>query len=128
MHVSEFPLRHSMSSAVAIDLGFVGTPIMPRRFAGTSNPKFSAASIGLMRPVSIGIHPMLQAVLQPYKEREWATHGGRIVGVLGRTREPFSWAPWWTGDVSAEKMKQRSKQLWKTSTEILQKYGCTVCQ
>eukprot|EP00526_Cylindrotheca_closterium_P009520 CAMPEP_0113624310 /NCGR_PEP_ID=MMETSP0017_2-20120614/12528_1 /TAXON_ID=2856 /ORGANISM="Cylindrotheca closterium" /LENGTH=431 /DNA_ID=CAMNT_0000534329 /DNA_START=8 /DNA_END=1303 /DNA_ORIENTATION=+ /assembly_acc=CAM_ASM_000147 len=126
LHASEFSIQHTESISVAIDLGWVGTSIQP-----WMSGKVTPTSLGWMRSASIGIYPMLQAILQPsfdqQEQRNWSQQGGVTMDPLGKTNEPFSF-PWWSGDASPEKMKQVGKELWTTSTEILQKHGCTVCQ
>lgn len=124
LHVSEFSKRHPQSTALAIDLGWVGTSIQPW-MSGQITP----TSLGWMRSASVGIYPMLQAILleQPAKDRNWSTQGGVTMDPLGNVREPFSF-PLWRGDASPEVMKQAGQELWKKSTEILQQHGCTVCQ
>ncbi|KAL3927479.1 MAG: hypothetical protein SGBAC_013070 [Bacillariaceae sp.] len=124
LHVSEFSKRHPQSTALAIDLGWVGTSIQPW-MSGQITP----TSLGWMRSASVGIYPILQAILleQPAKDRDWSTQGGVTMDPLGNLREPFSF-PLWRGDASPEVMKQVGRELWKKSTEILQQHGCTVCQ
>lgn len=122
LHISEFPLRHPESISIGIDLGWVGTSIQP-----FMSYQVSPTSLGWMRSASIGIYPMMKAILQPPIDRNWAKQGGINIGVLGQLNEPFS-HPWWSGDLSSENMKQVAKKLWQKSTEILQQHGCTVCQ
>ncbi|CAJ1941247.1 unnamed protein product [Cylindrotheca closterium] len=132
LHASEFSIKHPESTSVAIDLGWVGTSIQP-----WMTGQVSFTSLGWMRSASIGIYPILQAVLRPSVDlptdetsisRNWSQQGGVTIDTLGNIREPFSY-PWWRGDASSEKMKQVAKELWTKSTEILQQQGgCTVCQ
>ena len=60
LHVAEFPLRHPRAKAIAIDLGWVGTSIQP-----WMRGQITPTSLGWMRSARIGIHPILQAILQP---------------------------------------------------------------
>ena len=122
MHASEFPLKHPNAISIAIDLGWVGTKIQP-----WMRKQVNPSSLGWMRSASIGIHPMMHAILQPSFDRDWAKQGGINISVLGRFSEPFS-KPWWTGDASPEKMREMGKRLWQKSSEILQAHGCAICQ
>lgn len=130
MHTAEMSRRHPSTTAISIDLGFVGTSIL-----SLMRGSFPPTSLGLMRSASIGIYPVLQAILQPLdyfdsqeqqQSRDWSSKGGLLIDTLGSTYEPFSrW--WWRGKASRERMEDIGRQLWEKSTVILKEHGCTVC-
>mmetsp|Transcript_13098 Transcript_13098/g.27738 ORF Transcript_13098/g.27738 Transcript_13098/m.27738 type:complete len:133 (-) Transcript_13098:150-548(-) len=130
MHASEIPRVHEQSTAVAIDLGWVGTSIQSF-MTGSLTP----ASVGWMRSADVGVLPVLHAVLTEKdslidalgRKGGWA-EGGVIMNVHGRVEEPFS-AYYWTSngisgyDVGKERMKYLSELLWRTSREIFEQRG-----
>ncbi|KAL7462801.1 hypothetical protein ACHAXS_003176 [Conticribra weissflogii] len=130
MHASEIPRAHEQSTAVAIDLGWVGTSIQSF-MTGSLTP----ASVGWMRSASVGVLPVLHAILTKKEDLMnslgrkggWA-EGGIIVNVYGRVEEPFS-ASHWTSkgisgyDVGKERMKYLGGLLWRTSREIFEERG-----
>ncbi|KAL7503611.1 hypothetical protein ACHAXN_001378 [Cyclotella atomus] len=131
MHVVEIPLRHDMATAVAIDLGWVGTGIQ-----SFMEGSFTPASVGWMRSVDVGVLPALHAILSTNDElldgsvnhfmsnnREWKD-GGIVIGVFGRTAEAFVFDWFWKEERSLgrTKMLELSKGLWNVSEEIIEKH------
>ncbi|KAL3779017.1 hypothetical protein HJC23_011456 [Cyclotella cryptica] len=124
MHVVEIPRHHPQSTSVAIDLGWVGTHIQPF-MDGTLSP----TNLGWMRSASVGVLPVLHAILSSDEElmegldRQW-TDGGILMNVFGRSEEPFS-QPWWSERVNLGKsrMLDLSLELWNASKTLIQKYS-----
>jgi NAD(P)-dependent dehydrogenase (short-subunit alcohol dehydrogenase family) len=131
MHVVEIPLRHDMATAVAIDLGWVGTGIQ-----SFMEGSFTPASVGWMRSVDVGVLPALHAILSTNDElldgsvnhfmsnnREWKD-GGIVMGVFGTTAEAFVFDWFWKEERSLgrTKMLELSKGLWNVSEEIIKKH------
>lgn len=124
MHAVEIPRRHPQSTSVAIDLGWVGTHIQPF-MEGILTP----TDLGWMRSASVGVLPVLQAILLSDKElvedldRQW-TDGGVVMNVFGRSEEPFS-RPWWSESVNLGKsrMLELSFMLWEVSEALIQKHS-----
>lgn len=126
MHAVELPRKHSQSTSVAIDLGWVGTSIQPF-MQGDLTP----AGAGWMRSASTGILPVLHAILSTNEDlmkelgngRTWA-EGGIVMNVFGKPEEAFSY-PWWTDkglsaiDVSRQRMLELSGKLWDKSLELV---------
>eukprot|EP01082_Thalassiosira_pseudonana_P003802 g2675.t1 g2675 contig12:587888-589185(-) len=126
MHVVELPRKHSQSTSVAIDLGWVGTSIQPF-MQGNLTP----AGAGWMRSTSTGILPVLHAILSTNEDlmkelgngRTWA-EGGIVMNVFGKPEEAFSY-PWWTDkglsatDVSRRRMLELSGKLWDKSLGLV---------
>jgi NAD(P)-dependent dehydrogenase (short-subunit alcohol dehydrogenase family) len=124
MHTSEIPRRHPSSTAISIDLGWVGTSIVSF-MSGNITP----TSLGWMRSAKIGIYPVLQAILQPLayfdEGRDWSKKGGLLIDPLGSTYEPFSlW--WWIGSVNKVRMEEMGSRLWDKTTSILKEHGCSI--
>jgi hypothetical protein len=116
MHVTEIPKHHPSSTAIAIDLGWVGTSIQPW-MKGNLTP----TSMGWMRSANIGIYPVLMAILQPseyFGPRDWAKEGGLLIDSLGKTQNAFT-RPWWTGEINKSRMDEIGKKLWDKTTTIL---------
>jgi NAD(P)-dependent dehydrogenase (short-subunit alcohol dehydrogenase family) len=124
MHTTEIPRRHPSSTAISIDLGWVGTSIW-----SFMTMNITPTSLGMMRSANIGIYPVLQAILQPLayfdEGRDWSKEGGLLIGPLGSTYEAFSvW--WWIGRVNKVRMEEMGSRLWDKTTSILKEHGCSI--
>jgi hypothetical protein len=123
MHVVEIPRHHKQSTAVAIDLGWVGTNIQP--FMGGI---LSPTNLGWMRSASVGVLPVLHAILSSEKEliegvnRQW-NDGGIMMNVFGRTEEAFTY-PWWSDSVNLgrRRMLELSRGLWNVSKSLIDEH------
>ena len=127
MHALEMPRRYSGSTAVAIDLGWVGTAIQPFMQGSFLTP----TNLRWMRRADIGVIPILRAIFSSDSAlvetlrtdgTRWK-NGGVVMNVYGRTEEPFSY-PWWTkngasADVGRERMEMLSRKLWDCTSVIL---------
>lgn len=127
MHALEMPRRYSGSTAVAIDLGWVGTAIQPFMQGTFLTP----TKLGWMRRADIGIIPVLHAIFSSDSALVEALrtdgtgwkNGGVVMDVYGRVEEAFSY-PWWTkngasSDVGRERMEMLSRKLWDCTSAIL---------
>ena len=122
MHAVEIPRHHPQSTSIAIDLGFVGTNIV-RFMVGT----FSFTNLGWMRSATVGVLPIMHAILSSddelmndlYAGRQW-TDGGIVIDVFGRTKEAFSQS-WWkeSNNVDRSRMLELSRELWDVSMHLL---------
>eukprot|EP00571_Detonula_confervacea_P006914 CAMPEP_0172317922 /NCGR_PEP_ID=MMETSP1058-20130122/33295_1 /TAXON_ID=83371 /ORGANISM="Detonula confervacea, Strain CCMP 353" /LENGTH=347 /DNA_ID=CAMNT_0013032609 /DNA_START=367 /DNA_END=1410 /DNA_ORIENTATION=- len=128
MHAVEIPRRHPHASSIAIDLGWVGTNIQPF-MKGHLTP----TSLGWMRSASVGISPMLHAILTSNEELLDNLEDGRkrkdsgiVMNVFNRPEEAFSY-PWWKdgthANLSREQMMKWGEKLWEESTNLLQING-----
>jgi NAD(P)-dependent dehydrogenase (short-subunit alcohol dehydrogenase family) len=129
MHVVEIPLHHSMATAAAIDLGWVGTSIQ-----SFMEGSFTPTSIGWMRSVDIGVLPAMHAILSTNDElldnsndlmnnRQWKD-GGIVMGVFGRTAEAFVFDWFWKEEsLGRSKMLELSKGLWNVSKQIVENHA-----
>eukprot|EP00980_Cylindrotheca_fusiformis_P017326 scaffold5380_cov131-Cylindrotheca_fusiformis.AAC.3 len=123
MHVVEIPRRHPSTTAIAVELGFVGTAILPHM----TGELLSFTSLGWMRSARIGVHPVMQAILQPLEyfddgTRDWSKKGGLLMNSLGSIYEP------WRGTSHKERMEDAGRRLWEKSTSILKhNAGCRAC-
>jgi NAD(P)-dependent dehydrogenase (short-subunit alcohol dehydrogenase family) len=119
LHVLELPKVHTQVSAIAIDLGWVGTSIQPW-MKGELLP--TPSSLGMMRSAYIGVTPILRALLLSSHDELSSSSigrgGGVTMNVLGQLEESFS-LPWWDKDA----MIQLSKRLWDESVNILSLHG-----
>jgi len=124
MHAVEVPRHHPQSTSVAIDLGWVGTHIRPF-MEGVLSP----TNLGWMRSASVGVLPVLHAILSSDEElmedldRQW-TDGGVVMNVFGRSEEPFSHL-WWSERVNLGKsrMLDLSLGLWNVSQTLIRKHS-----
>jgi NAD(P)-dependent dehydrogenase (short-subunit alcohol dehydrogenase family) len=119
LHVLELPKVHTQVSAIAIDLGWVGTSIQPW-MKGELLP--TPSSLGMMRSAYIGVTPILRALLLSSHDELSSSSigrgGGVTMNVLGQLEESFS-LPWWDKDA----MIQLSTRLWDESVNILSLHG-----
>lgn len=131
LHAAVLPLRHASTgdvTAIAIDLGWVGTSIKP-----FMKGRLSPVSLGWMRSADVGVRPVLHAILTSREEllaqlgredRGLEGSPGFVVNVFGRTEEAFSY-PWWSdfgegrADMSAERMLRVGADLWEKSVELV---------
>ncbi|KAL7535417.1 hypothetical protein ACHAXR_006479 [Thalassiosira sp. AJA248-18] len=124
MHAVEIPRRHPHATSVAIDLGWVGTSIIPL-MTGSLTP----TSLGLMRSANVGVAPVIHGILASNEElmedlesgRKWKD-SGIIMNMFGRPEEAFSY-PWWkngdNGNLSRDRMMNMGEKLWEKSVELL---------
>jgi hypothetical protein len=126
MHAVELPQRHPEATAIAIDLGWVGTSILPFMRGGL------LVSSGLMRSSRVGVLPVLMAILSTDEMLcdDLGTGVGRMLNdagfmmyPFGRCGEAFS-LPWWRNggidaDMSRDTMVQMGERLWDESVKIL---------
>lgn len=127
MHASSFPSRHPGASAFAVDLGWVGTSIMPF-MRGSVNP----AGLGMMRTAGVGVRPLVIAAVSPADglasdlppaDGAPAGGGGAVVNVLGRAEEAFGHGWWRDGpvaDLSRGRMLEVAERLWDVTEAILE--------
>lgn len=129
MHAVEIPRRHPMATAVAIDLGWIGTSIQPWMKGVLLTP----SSLGMMRTARIGVLPVLMAILSSDEELSGDLRAGKklidagiMMNVFGRPEEAFS-MPWWRDGVNAnlsrDSMLRMGERLWDESVKILQLHG-----
>ena len=130
LHVMELPMVHARVTAIAIDLGWVGTSIRPWMKGDHLLP--SPSSLGMMRSAYIGVTPIIAAILsssndelstgiigrRDIKGGNGGGGGGVSMNVLGRLEESFS-LPWWDKDA----MIHVSKRLWDESVKVLSLHG-----
>mmetsp|Transcript_10714 Transcript_10714/g.23243 ORF Transcript_10714/g.23243 Transcript_10714/m.23243 type:complete len:480 (-) Transcript_10714:185-1624(-) len=132
MHVMEIPKHHPEATAIAIDLGWVGTSIQP-----FMSRKLSPTSLGWMRNAAVGVSPMIHAILDGEEElhaqlggeRRRRKDSGFIVNTFGRAEEAFSYSWWRRGanaDLSGERMRGLAEKLWEESARVLTTNGFTV--
>ena len=127
MHATSFPARHPGSVAFAVDLGWVGTSIMPF-MRGTVNP----AGLGMMRTAEVGVRPLVIAAVSPVVElmsdlppsrSSSSDGGGAVINVLGRAEEAFGYVWWRDGpvaDLSRDRMLGLAERLWDVTEGILE--------
>ena len=129
LHVMELPMVHEQVTAIAVDLGWVGTSIQPWMKGGYLLP--TPSSLGMMRSAYIGVTPILAAILSSSDDELFTGiigrreikggnggGGGASMNVLGRLEESFSF-PWWDKDA----MIHVSKRLWDESVKVLSLHG-----
>ena len=131
MHAVEIPLHHPEATAVAIDLGWVGTSIQ-----SFMEGLLSPTNLGWMRSVKVGVLPALHAILSSDEallltsgeknnnNRRWNKEGGVVMNVFGRTEEAFAirWI-WKEKDgLGRSRMLELSRSLWKTSEGLIEKH------
>lgn len=127
MHAIEIPKHHPHATSVAIDLGFVGTSIL-----SLMQGNISPTTLGWMRHASIGVLPMIHAILSTNEELlqgnlknggQWP-EGGIVMDTLGLTKEAFSY-PWWSDSVNLgrSRMLALSQELWEVSDSLIHKYA-----
>jgi hypothetical protein len=127
MHAIEIPVHHPQATSVAIDLGFVSTGILSL-MQGTISPM----ALGWMRHASLGVRPMIHAILSTNEEllqgdfkdeRQWQ-EGGIVIDTLGLTKEAFSY-PWWDNSMNLgrSRMLTLSRELWEVSDRLIHKYA-----
>mmetsp|Transcript_7099 Transcript_7099/g.15002 ORF Transcript_7099/g.15002 Transcript_7099/m.15002 type:complete len:452 (+) Transcript_7099:40-1395(+) len=128
MHASSFPARHPGSVAFSVDLGWVGTSIMPF-MRGSVNP----AGLGMMRTAEVGVRPLVIAALSPVYQltsdlppdsarSSRPDGGGAVVNVLGRAEDAFGYGWWRDGpvaDLSRGRMLVLAERLWDVTEVIL---------
>eukprot|EP00986_Skeletonema_menzelii_P011047 scaffold5558_cov138-Skeletonema_menzelii.AAC.10 len=120
MHAVSIPHNHPRATSVAIDLGWVGTSILP-----WMKMSISSTSMKLMRNAQTGVSPAIHAILSSDEElldglgknRIW-NDGGVIMNTLGRTEEAYSLS-FWTGKLSRDRMLELGRKLWVTSERII---------
>ena len=129
-HITQIPLHHIQATAVAIDLGWVGTHIQSF-MEGILTP----TNLGWMRCVKIGVLPVMHAILSSDDElldektnlvksgRTWK-EGGVVMNVFGQTDEAFTFDWWWKESVGLgrEQMLEMARGLWMVSMEVIGKH------
>lgn len=127
MHAVEIPRRHAGATAVAVDLGWVGTAIQP--FMLTA---LSPTALGWMRNVEVGVMPVIRAILvedeqllQDLRSQrgQWK-EGGIAMNVFGDAEEAFTYN-WWkeSAGTGRSRMLELSNLLWDVSNTVLRKNG-----
>ena len=121
MHAVSIPLNHPQATSVAIDLGWVGTSIQ----SWMKSSSISPTSMKLMRNTQTGVLPAMHAILSTNeelldglgKDRQW-NDGGIIMNTLGFIEESYS-HPWWTDNLSRDRMLELGRKLWVTSLRTI---------
>ncbi|KAL7547108.1 hypothetical protein ACHAWF_010440 [Thalassiosira exigua] len=123
LHVRELPRRRRRATAIAVDLGWVGTSI---QWWMRGQP---SVKLGWMRNVRAGTVPLLRAVLaddEDLRTGKGGDEGGFLVDTFGRAVEPFDF-PWWKNVPVAgegrEQMARMGERLWEESVQILRANG-----
>lgn len=129
MHSLEIPKHHPGVTSIAIDLGWVGTNIIPVKGIGSLTP----TNLGWMRSASVGVKPVLHAILTNNDELTNSLEKGRqlsssgiMMNVFGQAEEAFTYN-WWkdgaNGNLSTDRMTALSEKLWQKSEELLKING-----
>jgi len=130
MHAVALPGHHVGATAVAIDLGWVGTNIQSW-MEGILSP----TNLGWMRDATVGVAPVLHAILSTddelldgLEDGRRLEAGGVVMNVFGRTEEAFP-EVWWKkdavngSDLGRERMIEMSGRLWEVSVDLLRTIG-----
>ena len=124
MHMTQLPKHHPQATAIAIDLGWVGTSII--------ESMNWYVRLGWMRSAAtVGILPIMHGILQSVDGDATALRTdkgeGIVVNVFGGKEEAFDYS-WWTSnslsgyDVSQERMQELAEMLWQHSEELVKDY------